>query len=225
MTNSRYEYDQMARVSQVREKLAQVITVGLPAVLQGKATVAPRREGLRGTVHVADIVFDRFLYQLIDYYPIPRGGSGGSGRRFSQRYGIIGRAWRLEHSLGAGNALPPVSPNATAPQKEEWEQKTKLRLIEQWGMFEEEANPVSHGRPSYLCVILRTEDGIQGLLFIDSSTENAFGSDGSEEGHESDVLMVAKELQEHETCKVLAKAVGEVMKPLRLLGPNLRVDR
>lgn len=92
-------------------------------------------------------------------------------------------------------------------------------------MFEEEAKPISHGRPSYLCVILRTEDGTQGLLFIDSSTENAFGSDDLDEGHESVAVKVAKELEEHPTCKVLAKAVGEVMKPLRLLGPSLKVDR
>jgi hypothetical protein len=85
-------------------------------------------------------------------------------------------------------------------------------------MFEEEAKPTSHGRPSYLCVMLRTQDGIQGLLFIDSSTENAFGS--------NDVASrVAKELEEHETCKILSNAVGEVMRPLRLLGPSLRVDQ
>jgi hypothetical protein len=92
-------------------------------------------------------------------------------------------------------------------------------------MFEEEAKPISHGRPSYLCVILRTEDGIQGLLFIDSSTKNAFGSDDTVQESRSVVLRVAKELEKHETCKVLAKAIGEVMKPLRLLGPNLKVDQ
>jgi hypothetical protein len=217
MTNSKYEYDQMAKFSQVREKVSQVIQVALPQILRDRATVVPHAEGIRGTVHVADIVFDRFLYQLVDYYPTPE-GKGGAGRRFSQRYGIIGRAWRLGHSLGAGNALPPVAPNATPSERAEWEQKTRLQLIQQWGMFEEEAKPTSHGRPSYLCVMLRTQDGIQGLLFIDSSTENAFGS--------NDVASrVAKELEEHETCKILSNAVGEVMRPLRLLGPSLRVDQ
>jgi hypothetical protein len=92
-------------------------------------------------------------------------------------------------------------------------------------MFEEEATQISHGRPSYLCIILSTEDGVQGLLFIDAITENAFGSDAPAGGSEGEALKVAKELEEHQTCKILAKAVGEVMKPLRLLGPNLTVDR
>jgi hypothetical protein len=126
----KYEYDQLARSSQVREKISRVIEVGFPEVLRGKTSVALHPEGVLGTVHVDDIVFARFLYQLVDYYQ-KSGGPGGSGRRFSQRYGIIGQAWRLRKSVGRGNAFSPIPPNPTPSQKMEWELKTKLQLIEE----------------------------------------------------------------------------------------------
>lgn len=222
-SNSKSEYNQMASAYQIRDRIAQVITVGLPAVLQNKATAAGQREALRATVHVPDIVFEGSLYQLTDYYPLPRGG-GGSGRRFSQRYGMMGRAWRLKNSVGTGEALPPAPANATPAEREEWERGTVRKLIQEWGMFEEEARPASRGHPSYLCIMLRTQEGTHGLLFIDSTTTNAFGSDVPNPGGLSDAQRTATELENHPTCQVLAQGVADVMKPLRLLGPSLRVD-
>ncbi len=119
------------------------------------------------------------------------------------RFGIIGRAWRLKESVGKGDA---VSGNP------------RRKLIEEWGMFEEEAMSGSHARPAYLCVILRSQDDIQGLLFIDSETLNAFGTDPVAQ-------QVADALANHSTCVSLAAAVAETMKPLRLAGPFLEVNQ
>jgi hypothetical protein len=55
-------------------------------------------KGLRATIHINDVIFPDYLYQLVDYYP----GDGGAHRRFSQRYGIIGRSWRSKTSHGTG---------------------------------------------------------------------------------------------------------------------------
>ncbi len=195
------EYKQMVEFTQVRHKLGELMSIGLPAALEGRR-VAQDRVGERGTIHVPDIVFKEYLYQLVDYYPrIER--IHPAGRRFSMRFGIIGRAWRLKESVGKGDA---VSGNP------------RRKLIEEWGMFEEEAMSGSHARPAYLCVILRSQDDIQGLLFIDSETLNAFGTDPVAQ-------QVADALANHSTCVSLAAAVAETMKPLRLAGPFLEVNQ
>ena len=87
MGKARDTYDQMARMAQIRDKLSEVINVGLRRVLL--ANLVPHRAAVRGTVHVPDIIFSEFLYQLVDYYPVSQGRKT-AGRRFSQRFGIIG---------------------------------------------------------------------------------------------------------------------------------------
>jgi hypothetical protein len=215
MSQAHYEYNQMAKTYQIRDKLERVIKEGLPHAL--KANGIHNDPALRATIHVPDIVFGEFLYQLVDYYPISE-GRGTAGRRFSQRFGIIGRAWRLKQSVGKGHALPAPPSNATPGQLQEWKNKTTRTLIEEWGMFEEEAVPGSHGRPAYLCVLLRGDKGTyEGVLFIDSVTEQAFGAD--------DVAhRVAADLANNPSCKILAEAVAQTMTPLRLSGPELKVS-
>jgi len=113
----------------------------------------------RGTIHVPDIVFKEYLYQLTKYYVLTENGTsveGAPGRRFSMRFGIIGRARRLKESEGVGYALPDataavvaavIQPPAEPPRLDP---ETK-ELIKNWGMFEEEAQPGSRGKPAYLC--------------------------------------------------------------------------
>jgi hypothetical protein len=84
----------------------------------------------RCTIHVSDILFADDLYQLLNHYP--RSGGSGVGRRFSVRYGIIGRAWRLNQHQGEGDAR--------AESKED--------LVRYWGMTQEEAEAISRHRPS-----------------------------------------------------------------------------
>jgi hypothetical protein len=81
--------------------------IAIPAVLAAHDVDMARP--IRGTIHVPDIIFKEYLYQLTKYYVLTENGSrveGSPGRRFSMRFGIIGRAWRLKESIAVGYALP-----------------------------------------------------------------------------------------------------------------------
>jgi hypothetical protein len=192
---------------------------------------------LRATIYVSDVVFSEYLYQFTDYYP--RHGEAPAGRRFSKRYGIIGRAWRLSETLATGDAFPQ------AQSRDE-----VIRVLrEQWGMSKEEAETASHGRPSYLCIALRAREQtqaapnvarawwrfwspaavpappgpapaasapVQALLFVDSKTPNAFGA--------ALAPTIARELEAHDVTQWLASAITEAMKSLRAGGPFLSIS-
>jgi hypothetical protein len=91
ITGAADEYERIAEIQDVPTLLKNAIVANLP---QGV-------KGLRGTIHVNDVIFPDYLYQLVDYYP----AGGGAHRRFSQRYGIIGRSWRSKTSHGTGDAF------------------------------------------------------------------------------------------------------------------------
>jgi hypothetical protein len=131
--------------------------------------VAQLREvaGFRCTLYIRDVLFEDTLYQLVDYYPLD--GRVTSGRTFSIRYGIIGRAWRMQEHLGEKNA-----------------QSSHDELVEQWGMTKEEAARITRQNPACICAILRGQatpssvnpDGLPiALFFADSSEAGAFGED------------------------------------------------
>jgi hypothetical protein len=165
-------------------------------------------DGLRVTIHVPDIVFEDFFYQLSDYYPKsdPR---KSAGRRLSQRAGIIGRSWRLRKSMGRGIAVTG-----------------ETQLITDWAMQPDEAVQRGHWRPATLCVMLFDKDSQMpvGLLYIDSTLPNAFGT------NEVDPAMptrptadaVAGLLEGLDATKQLGEAVSAVMKAaLTLTGDPL----
>ena len=199
------EYRRMAAAFRIFDLLGEVLEPALSGVLAQRGM--PRPANLRGTVYVPDIVFQRCLYQFVNYYPQNR-TNGPAGRRFSQRFGIIGRSWRLEESMGRGNTLH----GAVNSQRE---------LIEYWGMTREEVATQSRSRPSDLCVILRSpEEGnlAVGLLFVDTTELNGLGSDNVATG-------VAISLETAPETRELAKALGRAMAPLRLAGPQLEITR
>lgn len=211
-------YGRAVMFGRIWQRLGHVMRVALPAALNTEGL--PVTRPLRGTVHVPDIIFKEYLYQLTKYYALVEDGTtveGKPGRRFSMRFGIIGRAWRLQESVGVGNALP-VTAQIVAPT-ERLDAQTK-ELIKDWGMFEEEARPGSHGNPAYLCIMLKSHDIIEGLLFIDSKEQNAFGNDA---GNPTQAQNVANALEEHVLVRSLADALAEEMKKLRESGPFLQV--
>jgi hypothetical protein len=215
--NAKAQYDQRSRAFQIQDKLKTLIEEILPKTLESVLGARPEATEQRATVHVPDIIFEHFLYQLVDYYP----DQTGRGRRFSMRYGIIGRSWRLGESVGESDALDPPPPNHLPEEYAKW-QVARRKLIEQWGMFPYEAERGSHSRPSYLCVILKT-DTPQAVLFVDSKSRGAFGPAEPEAGRKG-VSDVAQALENHDFCKRLAEAIKEVMQELSLVGPHLRVD-
>jgi hypothetical protein len=103
-----------------------------------------RRSNLRFTIHIPDVVFKDFLYQLTGYVTPPgsdAASGGGAGRRFSKRYGLIGLSWRTLTSRGVGEAFQ----GDTAQVQQ---------LIEHWSMNEAEAAHAKK-KPSCLAVIAR----------------------------------------------------------------------
>src|ERR1700691_2519935 len=135
-----------------------------------------------------------YFYQIVDYYPTR---SSAAGRRFSQRFGIVGRCFRLEESLGEGQAMA----DEVTPERS---------LITEWGMTKQEAYPVTRARPSYLAVILLgIEDGEfpLGVLFIDAEQEDRFGDN-------SKASKVARDLESSLEVVALRKSLTQAMAPL-----------
>ena len=97
------EYQLVAAQQEINSHLTNVMRHALPRVLEAKG-LAKHPPDLRATVHVSDILFEHYFYQLTDYFPDNAAG-GPAGRRFSERFGMIGRSWRLGTSSGRGNAV------------------------------------------------------------------------------------------------------------------------
>jgi uncharacterized membrane protein len=112
----------------------------------------------RCTLHVPDIVFADTIYQLIDYLPV---GTTGGGRRFSVRFGLIGKVWRQLKPETRGN-VPKAGTEVD-------------KLIQEWSMTKAEAERAGRERPSFLCVPLEDEkEGPVGMFYMDSMQEDAF---------------------------------------------------
>jgi tripartite-type tricarboxylate transporter receptor subunit TctC len=162
----------------------------------------------RATVHVEDVVFKGYLYQLLDYHP----KGTGHDRRFSERYGIIGRAWRLGKSIGVANV----------PQVTEGDSREKAidALVSDWGMTRSEAEKWSQAPTSHLCIVLRTRSrGLPvGILYADSEERDAFGTD-------EQVREAAKQLQTDKAVRNLARAVSQALEKPRSGGTFLDLEQ
>lgn len=203
VTNAKDEYDRMAGVTRLGDHLQHVMTASLPYALRSEG-IATLPAGVRGTVHVRDIVFTEYLYQLLDYYPTRE----GRGRRFPLRYGIIGRSWRLAETLGEGNAF-------AAGKGEE------RTLIEEWGMTLAEVQNRGRNRPAYLSVLLRAveDDNFPiGILYIDTTEAEGFGEDEK-------ATRVARQIEASSEVAALRKALERALAPLWVAAPNLDIGR
>lgn len=144
----------------------------------------------RATVYVSDALYRDALYQLVDYWPI----GSGAGRRFSQRFGILGRAWRLETTIYESE-IPAHEPEA---------------LIASWGMNREQAEVAGRGRQSFFCGVLKDDTGVMvGVVYMDSTLPEAFPE--------------VKERFEAHASSDLGGRVGEVHRGIAALGPSIKV--
>ena len=209
------EYGRLVEAKQLRETMKDALSGPdcLARMLRECAgkTLPP---DWRATIHVPDIVFSEFLYQLVEYYPF-RPGSGRAGRRFSQRYGIIGRAWRLKKSIGEGNALRLANEIRNA-EDEERRKAVRDVLIGEWGMMDEEADNTSHAKSSYLCVMLK-KTRVRGLLYIDAREENAFGD-------RAQATQLANTLESCTELRAFVEDLAGIMDDLQNRAPLLSVD-
>lgn len=192
------EFDRLARVHRIRERLEGVVQQNLNRALQEEKLGGIQDIGdFRCTIYVPGILFAETLYQLLDYYP--RGG--GRGRTWSIRFGIVGKAWRSGEHLAEGHV--PSDPR---------------QLILQWGMTTEEATWAGQQRSSFLCAILRDErETAVGLFYMDSTQEDAFGSDSHTQKRLFD--SVAKGCIE----KGLTNALAQLDEELRRFSPQIRI--
>jgi len=145
------QYKRLIEVHDLRSKMEQVLST----VPLNDKIFLKNVPGLRCTIHIPDVIFTQSMYQLMDYYP----SGGGSGRAWSFRYGIIGKAWRSGESTTQGSV---------STDEEE--------LISKWGMTREEASAAARYRKSFSCVILRDEhETAVAIFYMDSTEKNAFG--------------------------------------------------
>lgn len=156
-------------------------------------------EKLRSTIHVPDVLSTSSLYQLLDYYPT---SGGGRGRRFSQRFGIVGESWRLQRSVAEGK-VPEARDD----------------LIRQWGMTAREAAQRGSGRASFICILLRNADVPEAILYFDAEGEDAFFPGMNREQIEDRL----RELEEAAAESQLTARVTAVCAELRTRTPGLRI--
>jgi hypothetical protein len=174
------EFERLAYAEEVRRKVALVMKdIGADGV-GGE---------VRATVHIRDALFKDGLYQLVDYWPKGK----GAGRRYSTRFGMLGRAWRMEETLYEPDI--PVSPQ---------------ELIEQWGMTQEQAASSGEDRRSFLCCVLEHDKTLVGVLYVDSKRAKAF---------EAMKDRFENSLDAHR----LAEAVYGVHKKIAARGPGIKV--
>jgi hypothetical protein len=119
-----------------------------PSLIEGA------RPDLRSTIYVPDLILMDGLYQLINYFP--RGG--GRGRVITNRFGLVGRAFRAERSE-ADDEVPT----------------SERELILNWGMTLSEARRAGHERESFACVLLEHQHRIVGGVYVDAKKPKAFG--------------------------------------------------
>lgn len=177
------EFDRQANGFDVSRLCAEVCEQVIEPLLK------KRRGEYRCTVYVPDIVFKDALYRLLDYYP----GGKGRGSTYSERFGIIGRTWRLHES-----------------QYEKTVPGDRKTLITSWGMNREEA--AGQEAKSFVTFLLaeKGETPSVGLLYIEAE-EKAFRKDP--------IPVLSRDPRIME----LTTAVGLVMKEMRKRGPMLQL--
>jgi hypothetical protein len=196
------EYEQQVRVHNLSESLA----TAKKALMEAMGTTDAHL--IRATIHVPDVVLKGYLYQLVNYTP----GGYGKGRRLSERFGILGRSWRLERSLCTNEAL--TDSNNQLEREED--------LIQFWGMTREEAQGRSAlETSSCLCILLREEMTKMrvGVLYLACERANQFTSAVDYKSHlirqSSKVKAVRSELDTMEAIKDLSKRVVAATKELK----------
>jgi hypothetical protein len=198
------EIVRLSHIHDLPSKLERAFEDHIKPSLKRNAKAEPIPRKFRCTVHIPDLMFDRRLYQLLNYYP----SGGGAGRDFSERYGIIGKVWRSTLAQVVGELLPGKSgPIVT--------ENDIRRIALEWGLSMSEARKVAE-KPSYACVTMQHDGARVGLFFMDSSESHAFSpTDGDQQIIEA-INKAAKETG-------LAKSVYEIQKALEKISPRLLI--
>jgi hypothetical protein len=148
-------YDGVAKQYKIAETLDSIVKGPIEAFFSAAGKTKPA--DLRCTVHVQDMLFDSSLYQLIDYIGKD---SGGSGRAWSVRRGLIGRSWRMEQPQVKGTVTNEAN-----------------KLIDEWGFTKKEAESPDQ-RQTMLCYLLKGQNQSPvAMIYLDAKEANAFGNE------------------------------------------------
>ena len=198
---SKIEYDRAARTHKIRDAL-KVVLVEIYRV--SRVEKFPDADGiqqkdLKATVHVEDVVFEESFYQLIDYVP----SGGGSGRRFSIRYGGIGITFRS----GQSQVWNRNTPN-----------DTEKDLIKLWGMTQEEASHSKQDGFAFCLNVAASAGGSAGVIFIKLEKDRC-----DESRLEEFSLAIESDVAYQKKIKELAIRLTQVHESLAPSGTYLRV--
>lgn len=151
---------------------------------------------VRCTVHIADVVFDNSICQLLEYYPRRPTYGRDAGRCWTIRFGVIGLTWRTGKPQHAG------SDDVSDADK----------LVREWGMTMDEVTTWAQGRKS-LCAfpILTPEGSVAGVFYIDHAEANKILPIHQEKA--------AGACEQHGLTAAVIEAAGE----LRRIGPFIKV--
>lgn len=192
------EYDRQVTIVALVERHQHLIRDFIePALLLSEKD----RPSFRCTLYVADVLFTETMYQLVDYFP--RGG--GKGRTFSARFGIVGRAWRLDS--------PVINSHVSTDP---------MDLVRSWGMNLQEATAAGEGRQSFAAIPLADDGGARvGVVYLDAVVEGVFGkADGDSDSDELATRLIEATVNgARETG--LRTALINVMGELRTRGPAI----
>jgi hypothetical protein len=160
------------------------------------APVLNNDSSLRSTIYIPDILFQKHLAQVVDYWP--RGG--GRGRAYPVYFGMIGKAWRLRESRIEGHVTTDVK-----------------NLVLEWGMTQEEAVAKGKDRESFAAVVLKTDTTTVGILYMDCKTPSAFGEEAADQvAFEDRVLEICKSVNLIGTLAEFHKELSSGSMPIDL---------
>lgn len=124
----------------------------------------------RLTVYISDPIFEDQLYQVSPYCHPNTGrfyliNGKGPGRRFSIRYGLIGKVARTELSEVIGDAFQS-------------EAEPRDKLISHWSMLPEQAEAAAE-RPSCLALAIKDagSGSLLGVVYADATSPHYFCED------------------------------------------------
>jgi hypothetical protein len=189
-------YDAAAIQYQISDTVNRIVTDRIEPFFERQTNL--NKPDFRCTIHVRDILFQDSLYQLIDYLPRKRANrSGGRGRVWSVRYGMMGRYWRLERNY-AQDSVP----------------KEEVQLIQDWGMTKAEAETAS-GRQTLFCYLVRAKNQSPlAVFYLDAEPASAFGDKTQME----DLLKVVGDaVKEFELDRALEKVWHQVQSSAPLI--------
>jgi len=196
-------HDEAISKSEVDAKLGKVVKK-LEPWLASNAQAPQKLASVRFTLHVPSPFFEGYLYQLVDYHKYQSKDLQieTRGRMLSQRFGLIGRAWRKGESNTEGS-IPT----------------TTDMLIERWGMTQSEAREKAT-RQSMSATVLCSRTKALAIFYMDSEASNAFDL----KGHPSSAL--SEQVETLAADEGLIDALAKMDAELRGMSiPTFRLHR